>query len=70
VKFLIYVFYSLAYSFFGTNIIQTFKHLKSVFVLKEKCVMNFKLPSKIDFVCGYLNTSLLFLVFQKSVEPL
>ena len=35
-----------------------FKHLKSVFVTKENCVMNFKLPSKIDFVCGYLNTSL------------
>jgi len=35
-----------------------FKHLKSVFVPKENCVMNFKLPSKIDFICGYLNTSL------------
>jgi hypothetical protein len=35
-----------------------FRHLKSVFVPKEKYVMNFKLPSKIDFVCGYLNTSL------------
>jgi hypothetical protein len=29
-----------------------FKHLISVFVPKGMCIINFKLPSKIDFVCG------------------